>query len=62
MDHVSIHIEDTKSSKEVIQPDNRDLGVVIKDLQHSQATIWEKFQSLRQRTATPQTPQGGQGT
>ena len=32
MDHVSIHIEGTKSSKEVIQPDNRDLGVVIKDL------------------------------
>ena len=62
MDHVSIHIEGTKSSKEVIQPDNRDLGVVIKDLQHSQATIWEEFQSLRQRTATPQTPQGGQGT
>nr|POF27630.1 hypothetical protein CFP56_66752 [Quercus suber] len=54
-----MHTEGIESSEEVRQPNNRDLVVAIKNLQRSQATMWAQFQSLRQRIATPQTPQGG---
>ena len=60
VDHISMHIEGTGSPKEVRQPSNKDLVAATEDLQHSQATIQTEFQSLRQKTSTPQTPQGGQ--
>ena len=61
MDHVSIHTEGAELFEEVRQSGNRDLVVGIEDLQRFQVTMWAEFQSLCQRTSTPQTPQGGQG-
>ena len=56
-----MHSEGTESSSEVGQPENRNIMVAIEDLQHSQAAMQAKFQSLRQDTSIPQTPQGSQG-
>ena len=61
VDHVSMHTEGSESFEEVRQPDNKDIVVAIRNLQPSQVSIWEEIQSLRQRIATPQTLQGGQG-
>lgn len=61
VDHVSMHTEGTKWSKEVRQPCNMDLVAIIEDLQCSQATMWAEFQSFCQMTSTPQTPCGSQG-
>lgn len=43
MDHVSMHIEGTKSSYDVEQLDNRGIVAAIKDLQRSQAPMWAEF-------------------
>ncbi|KAF3962738.1 hypothetical protein CMV_012781 [Castanea mollissima] len=43
VDYVFMHIEGTESFEEVGQLDNRDLAVAIKDLQCSEATMWEEF-------------------
>ena len=60
-DHISKHSEGTESSGEAGHPENRNIMAAIEDLQCSQAVLWAEFQSLRQETAIPQAPQGGQG-
>ena len=61
VDHISMHIEGTKSSGEASQPENKNIVTAIKDLQRFQAAMWAEFQSLRQGTFIPQATQGGQG-
>ena len=56
-----MHFEGTKSLGEAGHHENRGIMAAIEDLQHSQAAIWAKFQSLHQETTIPLAPQGGQG-
>ena len=56
-----MHSEGTKSLGEAGHHENRGIMAAIEDLQHSQAAIWAKFQSLHQETTIPLAPQGGQG-
>ena len=58
VEHISMHIEGTKSSGEANQPKNRNIMTAIEDLQCFQATMWAEFQALRQETFIPQAPQG----
>ena len=60
-DHISKHSEGTESSGEAGHLENRNIMAAIEDLQCSQAAMWAKFQSLPQKIAIPQAPQGGQG-
>jgi len=59
--HVSMHSEGTESSSEAGHLENKNIMAAIEDLQHSQAAMWAKLQSLHQETAIPQAPQGDQG-
>ena len=61
-DHISMHSEGVGSSSGTAYRESREMMAAIEDLQHSQATMWVEFQSLRQETAAPQAPQGPQGS
>ena len=43
VDHISMHIEGTKSSGEASQPENKNIVTAIKDLQRFQAAMWAEF-------------------
>ena len=61
-DHISMHFEDAKSSREAGHHEFKGIIATIEDLQRSQAAIQAEFQSLRQETTVPQALQGPQGS